>query len=108
MSSKVDLRTELLEAHFDSNLFVENQLSDVDMEMGVDKAEIERKMFLIFDGLTRELAIEARKLEDRVELLQETAKQSNESLLKDMNAHSSKLGKACFLSLSYNSALWFY
>ncbi len=91
-SNEVDLRAELLEVHFDSNLFVENQLSDVDMEsMGADKAEIERKLFLIFDGLTRELAMEARKLEDKVELLQETAKKSNESLLKDMNVHSNKL-----------------
>ena len=78
------LRKDLLACGFDADKFIESQISDVtDIDINV-----ESKMLIIFDGLSKELAFRASELESEVSQLRKTAHTADEAMLVDMEGHA--------------------
>lgn len=86
------VRSEVKASKYDAAALIDLQLSNVKWE-GNAEGTVEENLFIIFEGLSRDLALVANEVENEIIALQRQVKRADASMLNDLETHLEKLGE---------------
>ena len=86
------VRAEVKASGYDAAALIDLQLSNVKWE-GNAEGTVEENLFIIFEGLTRDLALVANEVENEIIAAQRQVKRADASMLNDLETHLEKLGE---------------